>query len=79
MTWTHVRQNYGMGLVEQWIFRAQDAPCCSLKKGETTGTWQASFLNRSGVSCTVMELPVMVLGYAQEYCESRLREMGWHT
>lgn len=76
MAWTHVRQNYGTGMTEQWILRAQNAPICSLRRGETTGAWQASLLRLTGISA-VLHVTAGTLEQAQRSCESELREMGW--
>lgn len=77
MSWTHVKANGGMGLAEQWIFRPDCAPICSLRAGEQMGTWHASLLHRSGISATVVHLPIMKLDDAQASCEATLRGMDW--
>ena len=75
MAWTHVKNNYGMGLEAQWIFRAQNAPVCSLKRDGSA--WKASLLNLSGISSTIMYLPILTLEQAQDDCERELIRMGW--
>ncbi len=77
MGWAHVRANGGMGLEEQWIFRPKAAPLCSLKKGETTGTWQASLLRSTGISAVIAHTTAATLEAAQRNCERELRLMGW--
>lgn len=75
--WKKIESNSTVMLEAQWIFRAENAPVCSLKKGETPGTWVASLLNRTGISCVVMHMNGSTLAQAQGEAEEQLREMGW--
>jgi hypothetical protein len=78
MSWTEIKGNPGMGLEKQWIFRACNAPLCSLKPSrEDRGGWSASLLNHSGIS-TVSLLTSGTLAQAQRACEVELRHMGWN-
>lgn len=74
-SWTHLKAAAGMGLEEQWIFRPDAAPLCSLKRGSTPDFWRASLLNLSGVSCVVLHTSG-ALEQAQKNCEKELRLMG---
>lgn len=76
MPWTKIDANATVMLTAQWVFRAENAPVCSLKKGETPGTWVASLLNRSGISCVICHTSG-TLEQAQRNCEKELRLMGW--
>jgi len=75
MTWTHVANNWGMGLREQWIFRPGAAPICALKRDGDA--WTASLLDLSGVSASTTRLSSMNLHDAKLACERELRERGY--
>lgn len=75
MTWKRFPKN--TDLMEQWVLYACGAPLCKLYKGETVGTWTASFLSLCGKSCVVAHIAAMALKEAQTYCETELRHMGW--
>jgi hypothetical protein len=79
MVWTKIESNRNVMLEAQWIFRTENAPVCSLKKDkEVPGRWQASLLNRSGISALLKEIDgAPLLAEAQRQCEVQLRLMGW--
>lgn len=77
--WVHLKANTGVGLQEQWIKRAGNKPACSLRRGESIGTWEARLLNHDGISCVVMHTAATTLEIAQHYCETELRGMGWEV
>ena len=77
MAWTKIEANASLMLESQWILRAENAPVCSLKRGETQGTWVASLLNRTGISCVIQHMARSTLEEAKRECEETLREMGW--
>ena len=76
MPWHHIKASSGVGLSEQWILRMLNAPVCSLKRDKETQGWQASLLNRTGISCVVVQMPQQTLEQAQRSCEVQLIEMG---
>lgn len=75
MTWKRFPKN--TDLMEQWVLYACGAPLCKLYKGETVGTWQASFLNLCGKTNVVAHCTATSLEQAQRFCEKELRLMGW--
>lgn len=79
MAWTKIESNASVMLTAQWIFRTENAPVCSLKRdADVPGRWQASLLNRSGISAMLKEIDgAPLLEEAQRQCEVMLRQMGW--
>lgn len=75
MTWTHLKQNTGMGLEEQHLLRWQGRPVCSLKE-IAEGGWRASLLRLSGISTVIHEFSGN-LDQAKLWSEEELRRMGW--
>jgi len=77
MSWTRIAPAPGMGLQEQWTFRPHTMPpLCSLRTAD--GAWDASMLNRSGISTVKVVISrQLALAETQRCCEATLREMGW--
>lgn len=74
--WTHLKQNTGMGLEEQHLLRWQGRPVSSLKWREHRTAWEASLLERSGISARLHEFRG-TLEQAKLWSEEELRRMGW--
>lgn len=79
MVWTHIKQSRELMLDEQWIYKTENAPACSLRHDDSVYTWQARILNRSGISTTVAHFEAITLLEAQEECEALMRRKGWRT
>ncbi len=77
--WTRVGAAPGMGLLtEQWIFRPDRAPLCSLRRDPEGCGWQANLLRSTGISAATMWLGgALTLPQAQAASETELRAMGW--
>ena len=78
MPWKHyprVRGEYERD--EHWVLHECDAPICALRKGETLGSWQASFLHLCGKTNVVAHATATSVEQAQRFCEKELRLIGW--
>ena len=75
MSWRRIPRIEGHA--EHWLYHACNAPICALRKGETVGTWQASFLNLCGKTAVVVHTTAASLEQAQRYCEKEMQLMGW--
>ncbi len=76
--WKHVKPWPIMGiLTEQWLFRPDRAPLCSLRR-DTDDQWMASLLLKGGISASVLWLNhTLTLEEAKVASEDELRRMGW--
>lgn len=74
--WTHIRANGGLGMEEQWLFRAAGVPMCALKRRETA--WEAALLVIEGISANIhMFSGDWTLEEAKKSAVEELRRMGW--
>lgn len=79
MTWTHIKANHPLMLIEQWVYRTKtNVPACALKRGERPGDyWQACILNHNGISTVLHYIAATSPEDAKEKSEVLIREKGW--
>lgn len=76
--WVHIKRSPSLGLDEQHVFRAANAPLCSLRRDPADDRWAANLLELTGISARTLMYPsTLTLVEAQDRVKADLQHMGW--